>query len=493
MLPRDRFRSRWSLLGGNFQGGTKVLRGLQRFDLPSNTLAPLVHSFGPKGWSRQCSFYHHAITNRAKIRLLSKCPTYKGEFSQADAPITSEMGEMKASLLNAALAIAVAIPPMALVRWLQTSKGEEKHLLLDTYLEQPLLFLNGLFAVFVCLTFWLISIAQKSTWLIDLYWTLIPALVGIYCRTHPRAVFDEMRSAISLGLLFLWATRLTHSYLRREKYCFGHREDWRFADMRRASHHFWWQSFFLAFLSQQPMLVGLCLPLFAIHFQEGQEPQPKRPWGESSLDWVAVVVCVVGLCVAYRADTDLQAFMEANEARFAAGVPKVKVLEEGLWRWSRHPNYVGEMTWWWGFGLFGAAVGPSQSWVLVGAAFNTCVMAKVTALTEARMTDTQPARREAYEDYQRRVAPWLPFVWLPAHRLRVGKRKGQWRHWWSRSHDGSRSSSSSRSRSRACGRWQLILGGLVRRDVPPSQPPSQPAGQPVSERVMIFMTLELVR
>ena len=81
--------------------------------------------------------------------------------------------------------------------------------------------------------------AQGSTWLIDPYWTIAPPMIAMYYLVHPLSVGASLRVVVSAGLLLVWALRLTHSYLRRECWEIGLREDWRYADMAR-SHAGWW-------------------------------------------------------------------------------------------------------------------------------------------------------------------------------------------------------------------------------------------------------------
>jgi steroid 5-alpha reductase family enzyme len=91
----------------------------------------------------------------------------------------------------------------------------------------------------------------------------------------------------------------------------------------------------------------------------------------------------------------------------------------GLWRYSRHPNYVGEQLWWWGLGLYAVAAG--QAWTLGGAAFNSVVLAAVTRMTEQRMLTCWPTARAAlYRKYQQRTSVWLPLP--PARESKVMQR-----------------------------------------------------------------------
>jgi len=193
----------------------------------------------------------------------------------------------------------------------------------------------------VCVTFWLISLPQRSTWLIDPYWTFVPPLIGAFCVLHPSVAGNRQRLYIMYTLVLIWSVRLTHSYFRRERWQCGWREDWRFADKRQALGPVAWTpvSFFYAYVAQQPMLVGLCLPLVAAAFA----PVAAAPPGATEA--VLSTLCILGISFACIADNQLYRFMEENKRRLETGQPKVLLLETGLWKFSRHPNYFGEQLW----------------------------------------------------------------------------------------------------------------------------------------------------
>lgn len=88
--------------------------------------------------------------------------------------------------------------------------------------------------------------------LIDLYWTVIPVLLVHYYASHPLAVSNAVRSTVVILLTWVWSIRLTHNYMRRERWQWGAREDWRFTDMRKQyGKNWWWVSFFAVYLVQQ--------------------------------------------------------------------------------------------------------------------------------------------------------------------------------------------------------------------------------------------------
>jgi hypothetical protein len=104
--------------------------------------------------------------------------------------------------------------------------------------------------------------------LIDPYWTFLPVLMAYFFALHPRSVSDPIRSRVVLALTWIWSIRLTHSYFRREKWQWGAREDWRFADMRRKfPKHWWWISFFYVYVSQQ-VPSPPCLPISSLRLDQ---------------------------------------------------------------------------------------------------------------------------------------------------------------------------------------------------------------------------------
>lgn len=240
-------------------------------------------------------------------------------------------------------------------------------------LEYPLALSNTLFFLNVTLCFWFIGLAQRSFWLIDPYWTILPPLLAHLYQLHPRADYNVARSVASLLLIWAWAVRLTHSYFRREEWKFGQREDWRYTKMATENPQWWWLlSFFAVGLAQQPMLIGahmktcppdpllpmyslasrrftgITLPAYSIHTS-------TKPF--NGIDFLAIFGCFAGLVIVFVADNQLRRFMLKNEQLVAVGKPKQALLESGLWRYSRHPNYFGEQLWWWSYSVFAVNVG----------------------------------------------------------------------------------------------------------------------------------------
>ncbi|KAI5078933.1 hypothetical protein GOP47_0006604 [Adiantum capillus-veneris] len=159
---------------------------------------------------------------------------------------------------NFFLAVCAALPSLAFYGAFLTfhSKGSAENVwwahICTWSSAHPLALLNLLFFFNVSVLFWVVSLVQRSTWLIDLYWTVLPVLMAHFFSWHPKSTSDPFRSRVVITLTWIWSIRLTHSYFRRENWQWGEREDWRFANMRKEdSKHWWWVSFFVAYLSQQ--------------------------------------------------------------------------------------------------------------------------------------------------------------------------------------------------------------------------------------------------
>lgn len=147
----------------------------------------------------------------------------------------------------------------------------------------------------------------------------------------------------------------------------------------------------------QVLLIGVCLPLYIVHSID----HPINVW-----DFLAICICLSGILIAYFADTQLYNFVTKNNKQKEVGKPMVPNLEEGLWYYSRHPNYFGEQLWWWGLGIFAWNLG--SSWTFIGALINSMCLAYVTVLVENRIVK-QSYRAEAYRLYQKSTSVWVPW------------------------------------------------------------------------------------
>ena len=116
----------------------------------------------------------------------------------------------------------------------------------------PFTVVNVLFFLNVCVGFWVVGLLQRSFWLIDPYWSIIPPLIAHFYRLHASTLATvSARGDLMLIIVWIWSIRLTHSYFRREEWKFGEREDWRYNKMATVDYPKSWP--IMSFL-----LVGVC-------------------------------------------------------------------------------------------------------------------------------------------------------------------------------------------------------------------------------------------
>jgi steroid 5-alpha reductase family enzyme len=237
------------------------------------------------------------------------------------------------------------------------------------------------------------SMAFDNSSFYDPYWSVGPPLIGLafsYAAEPGAAV--PARQALVLALVALWAVRLTWNWARGWS-GLAH-EDWRYVEMREGSGGLYWLVSLLAIHLFPTVVVFLgCLPLW-LALAEG-----PRPLG--ALDAIGALLAFGGTALEFVADNQLRRFR-------LAGPPPGSTLESGLWAWSRHPNYLGEILFWLGLASFGMAAGGFRWWAWLGA-LAMLAMFRFASLPmiEKRML----ARRPSYGERQRRVSlliPWPP-------------------------------------------------------------------------------------
>ena len=235
----------------------------------------------------------------------------------------------------------------------------------------------------------LFSAVAGNASLYDPYWSVAPAVIVVAWALWR----DDLgaRPVLVLTLVLIWAVRLTANWAVGWR-GLGH-EDWRYVRLREQRPRrlpFWVVN--LTGIQLVPTLVvfaGL-LPVWpAMTVRD-------RPFGP--LDVVAIVVTAGAILTEAVADLQLRRF-----ARDPAN--RGQIIGSGLWRYSRHPNYLGEISFWWGLWLFGLAAAPGWWWSVVG----PLVMVLLFAFVSVPMMDRRSvARRPAYAEHMRDVPALLP-------------------------------------------------------------------------------------
>ncbi|MCA8996965.1 MAG: DUF1295 domain-containing protein [Planctomycetaceae bacterium] len=252
---------------------------------------------------------------------------------------------------------------------------------------------NGLAISALMLTVWLISIPLKNVSIVDLIWGLGFVLVGwvSFLRTNSDGVPFERRQILLPFLVTVWGLRLS-GYLAWRN--IGHGEDKRYAAMREKSDPgFWWKSLFYVFLLQGVVMWVVSWPL--------QSGIPKHEWDWSLWQGAGIVLWSVGLFFEAVGDWQLAKFKGRPEN-------EGKVLDQGLWRYTRHPNYFGDFCVWWGFYLIAIGQGAAW-WTAVGPILMSIFLMKFSGvgLLEKSLKVDKP-EYEAYIQRTNAFFPWIP-------------------------------------------------------------------------------------
>lgn len=226
----------------------------------------------------------------------------------------------------------------------------------------------------------------------DAYWSVAPVPLAIYYAILAPPGDLGVRHALVLGLVGIWAGRLTWNWARGWE---GLRhEDWRYVGLRQKTGRLYWPASLVGLHLMPTIMVFLgCLALFVVL------PGAGAPLGV--LDAVAALVTLGGIVLETAADAQLRAGVRT-------GAYAGRSFDRGLWAWSRHPNYLGEVTFWWGLFLFALAACPAAWWAVAGPVAITGLFLGVSIpLIEKRMR----ARRPDFAERQRRVSALL--LWPP--------------------------------------------------------------------------------
>jgi steroid 5-alpha reductase family enzyme len=244
----------------------------------------------------------------------------------------------------------------------------------------------GLVFVLGCtITLWLISLRTRDVSVIDIFWGI--GIAGVVDIAAWLGYAGGDRAAMVLFLVNIWAIRLAaHIWTRHEG------EDHRYAAMRHQfGRRWWWWSLVQVFLLQAILIWVIAAP------PVGAVLNGFAPMGW--LDYLGAGIATLAIIFEAVADQQL--------ARFRADpANKGKVMDRGLWGWSRHPNYFGESLLWWGLFAIGFSA-TGQWWLLVSPVLVTFLLLQVSGVT--LMEDKMEDRRPAYAAYKRRVSAFVPW------------------------------------------------------------------------------------
>jgi steroid 5-alpha reductase family enzyme len=231
---------------------------------------------------------------------------------------------------------------------------------------------------------WLASLLKRDVSIVDSLWPMMFLLAAV---TYDLTLVDTgPRAALLLVLVGIWALRL-FAYITWRNW--GEDEDRRYQAIRANNEpNFELKSLFIVFILQGVIAWIVSLPLM---------PAIGSAVEINALDYVGLGLWAIGMLFEAGGDYQLTRFKSDPENRG-------KVMDRGLWRYTRHPNYFGNACIWWGFGLLAVAAGAW--WALLSPLLMTFLLLKVSgvSLLEQDIGD----RRPAYADYIARTSAFIP-------------------------------------------------------------------------------------
>ncbi len=233
---------------------------------------------------------------------------------------------------------------------------------------------------------WALSVALKNASIVDIVWGLGFVLVAWTVRFSTDGL--DARQWLLVAMTTIWGLRLG-LYLAWRNH--GKGEDFRYRAMRKR----WGPRFWLISLGTVFGLQGVLMWIVSLPVQLGQADTTPDLGVVAVL---GVIVWLIGLFFEVVGDAQLARF-KADPAN--AGT----VMDRGLWRYTRHPNYFGDACVWWGIALVAAETGTG-AWGLIGAAVMTVLLRRVSGVT--LLEKSLVKRRAGYTEYVERTSAFIP-------------------------------------------------------------------------------------
>lgn len=241
---------------------------------------------------------------------------------------------------------------------------------------------------------WLISVVITNASIVDIFWGAGFVIVNSYYYLSLEELF--LRHHILMILSSIWGLRLSLYIAWRN---LGKGEDYRYQNFRKSygEKRYWWVSFFQVFLLQSILLWIISMPFYGVNFSTSSDDLFVA-------DYVALFIWAVGMIFETGGDIQLLAFKRKSEN-------KGKVMDKGLWKYTRHPNYFGDSMIWWSFATF--SIAADEYWQIISAVIMTLLLLKVSgvSLLEKKLKD-----KPYYNEYIKSTNAFFP--WFPKKRTK---------------------------------------------------------------------------
>jgi steroid 5-alpha reductase family enzyme len=228
----------------------------------------------------------------------------------------------------------------------------------------------------------------------DPYWSVAPIPIAVFFMVYEMTPYEaSLREIVVLMLVCIWGIRLTYNWASQWK---GFtQEDWRYVDFRKKFPRLYWVISFLGIHLFPTIMVFLgSLSLYVSLSAE------TNAFG--LLDILAIIITLGAIIIEATSDLQLRNFINRKDRK------KEDIMSEGLWAYTRHPNYFGEVMFWFGLYIFALSANPSYWWVIIGPVSMTALFLFISIpMMEKHLIKKRPH----YKVHQKKVSPFIP--WFP--------------------------------------------------------------------------------
>lgn len=241
--------------------------------------------------------------------------------------------------------------------------------------------------VVATLVIYLFSVILKNASLYDPYWSVIPPVLLIGAAIYYQSF--GFSTYLLIGALSIWAIRLTYNWA--SLWQGFHDMDWRYQAMKEKAPKLYLLTNLFGIQLFPTAIVFAQLALGIFYIQEN----PKA----TLLTWIGSIIIFLAAFIQFIADEQMKKFKKRT-------MGEKKCIEEGLWKYSRHPNYFGEVMVWWGVYLIYLSMVKTLDFMIISPIMMTSLFLFISIpWMERKIIKSRPE----YQDYQKRVSMLIPF------------------------------------------------------------------------------------
>jgi len=236
----------------------------------------------------------------------------------------------------------------------------------------------------------LVSMLVNNSSIYDPYWSIAPPIIFIYwISTGDFEEGNAMRQILIILLVLVWSVRLTWNWIRRWNGLID--EDWRYRNFRKQFQStYWLVSFFAIHLAPTLIVLLACISVYPALM--------INPSQLNIIDLIAAVLAMGGILIETVSDQQLRKHLKKGREE--------PFLSEGLWKYSRHPNYFGEVLFWIGLFVFSLSSKIFIWWIFPGPLIIVLMFLFISVpMIDKRMLQ----RRRGYRDYYKRTSGLVPW------------------------------------------------------------------------------------